>query len=67
MEQTKCPRCGGTEFNEFDCGPDSYDDDIAYTSETCKTCGLYHSGWTDKWLIECENWRDEENAEEYIV
>jgi len=28
----KCPRCGGIEFRELDCGPDTYDDDITYTS-----------------------------------
>jgi hypothetical protein len=44
----KCPRCKCTEFKEIDCGPDSYEDDIFYTSYICKDCGLYYSGWTDK-------------------
>jgi len=60
----KCPRCQGEEFKEIDCGPDS---DIFYTSEICNRCGLYHSGWTDKWLIDCENWRDEEDAKEFSL
>ncbi|GEM_PF-5471208 len=61
----KCPRCGVMEYYEIDCGPDGYDDDITYTSEICKNCGLYKSGWTGKWLIDCEGWGDEEGAEEY--
>lgn len=61
----KCPRCGGTQFRELDCGPDSYDDDIVYVSQVCIGCGLYHSGWTDKWLIDCASWRDEDDAKEY--
>jgi hypothetical protein len=61
----KCPRCGNDKFNEVDCGPDSYDDDIFYISYICKQCGLYNSGWTDKWLIDCECWQDEEEAKEY--
>ena len=61
----KCPRCGFEKFTEIDCGPDGYDDDITYTSEICEKCGLYHSGWTDKWLIDCEYWTDEEEAIEY--
>jgi len=65
MMPEKCPRCGGTEFREIDCGPDGYDDDITYTSEICRACCLYHSGWTDKWFVDCETWTDEEDAEEY--
>ena len=62
---TICPRCGGEVFKEIDCGPDSYDDDFFYISKICKKCGLYNSGWTDKWFIDCKNWRDEEDAEEF--
>lgn len=65
MVSMKCPRCGGEKFREVDCGPDGYDDDIAYTSEICEGCELYHSGWTDKWLINCEMWQEEEYAEEF--
>lgn len=61
-----CPRCGNTTFDEIDCGPDSYEDDIFYISQRCTKCGLWHSGWTDKWLIDVDNWRDEEDAEEYV-
>jgi hypothetical protein len=60
-----CPRCKSKDFREVDCGPDSWDDDIAYTSEICQKCGLYLSGWTDKWLIDCESWIEEETSEEY--
>ena len=60
-----CPRCGGSVFREIDCGPDSWDDDVSYTSFICKDCGLYYSGWTQKWLIDCENWTDEDRCEEF--
>lgn len=62
-----CPRCGCEEFEEHDCGPDNWDDDIFYLSYACKRCGLWYSGWTNKWLINCESWRDEEDAEEFTV
>ena len=65
MVKFKCPRCESEDFKEIDCGPDTYEDDISYTSEICKKCGLYHSGWTDKWLVDCEGWRDEEDAKEF--
>lgn len=61
----KCPRCGSEEFWDYDCGPDSYEDDIAYTSYKCKKCGLWYDGWRDRWLEDCENCGDEEEAEEY--
>ncbi len=60
-----CPRCGGNDFYEIDCGPDGYDDDITYGSNICNKCGLYHSGWTDKWLVDCDNWTEEEDAAEF--
>lgn len=63
--ETKCPRCGGTDFRDIDCGPDSYDDDITYTSEKCNSCGLWYDGWSHKWLIDCECWQDAEGCEEY--
>ena len=53
MEELVCPRCGGKEFTEAICGPDSVEDDISYTSDVCVNCGLWHSGWTDRWLIDC--------------
>lgn len=61
----QCPRCKGEKFTEKDCGPDSYEDDIFYISYVCDGCKLYNSGWTDKWLIDCEYWQDEEDAEEF--
>ena len=61
-----CPRCGNTEFSERECGPDTYDADITYTSWICTQCGLWYSGWTGQWLIDCESWRDEQDCEEYI-
>lgn len=63
--ESACPRCGGQEFGERECGPDSYEDDITYTSDVCTRCGLWHSGWTDRWLVDCDTWLDEEGAEEY--
>ena len=63
----ECPRCHGTGFIEHDCGPDTYDDDISYISFSCRNCGLWYSGWTDKWLIDCDGWRDEENGKEFIL
>lgn len=62
---TQCPRCGRSEFDDHDCGPDSYEDDIFYISWSCRHCGLWLSGWTDRWLIDVEFWRDEETAHEY--
>ena len=67
MYELVCPRCGSKEFEERDCGPDSYEDDISYTSDVCVSCGLWHSGWTDTWLVDCDSWRDEEYAEEYVA
>ena len=64
-EWEKCPRCGGEDFRTVDCGPDTYDDDITYTSEICNKCGLWYSGWTDKWLINCEYWQEEEDSKEF--
>lgn len=61
-----CPRCHSTDLYERDCGPDSYDDDISYTSYICKNCGLWYDGWVDKWLIykdgsNVECWQDTED------
>jgi hypothetical protein len=61
-----CPRCNGIKFIEHDCGSDSYDDDICWSSQSCEVCGLWHSNWTDKWYIDCASWRDEDDAEEFI-
>ena len=62
-----CPRCGCKDFDEIDCGPDTYDDDITYTSYKCTSCGLWWDGWVDKWYIDVECWRDVEYAEEYVA
>jgi ribosomal protein S27AE len=64
--EEQCPRCGGLEFREVECGPDNYENDITYRSDICSNCGLYYSGWSNKWLVDCENWLNEEGAEEYI-
>jgi hypothetical protein len=63
--QLVCPRCGGSEFLEIDCGPDGYDDDITWTSDVCDQCGLWFSGWDGRWLIDCTSWHDEVDAEEF--
>lgn len=60
-----CPRCGGTQFSQRDCGPDGWDDDIFYISDVCETCGLWHDGWTDKWYVDVDTWSDVEGADEY--
>jgi len=67
----KCPRCDSTDFDEHDCGPDSYEDDITYTSYSCKKCGLWYDGWRDDWLIQTdgtnvEYWNDSEDAVPYL-
>lgn len=66
IEEDRCPRCNGNDFRQVECGPDSYEDDIFYMSTICNNCGLYYSGWTGKWLVDVEGWRDEEDAEEFI-
>ncbi len=60
-----CPRCKGTEFEEIDCGPDGWDDDITYTSEKCTQCGLWHDGWDENWYIDVDSWVEVEVAEIY--
>ena len=62
----KCPRCGNNKFREIDCGPDGWDDDITYTSEICTKCELWYDGWQNKWLIDCDGWRDAEDCDEFI-
>lgn len=60
-----CPNCG-KEMQEYDCGPDSYDDDITYTSDYCFDCELWCDGWFDKWGLGTypdsedlkENWKE---------
>lgn len=65
MSELVCPRCGNTTFTELDCGPDSYDDDVTWTSYVCTKCELWYSDWTEKWLVDCTSWRDESTSEEY--
>jgi len=63
--ETMCPRCGGKEFIEHDCGPDGYDDDVTWSAEECKKCGLWYSSWRDEWLVDVSSWVDEEDAKIY--
>lgn len=65
-ERFKCPRCGGTDYAEVDCGPDGYDDDITYESEVCENCGLWYDGWVGRWFVDVQSWRDVGFAEEYV-
>ena len=60
-----CPRCGSSDFDEIDCGPDSYEDDIAYESYRCQKCSLWYDGWGDKWFDNINSWQDVEGAEEW--
>ena len=60
-----CPRCGGTEFEEIECGPDTWEDDVFYISYRCKKCGLWYDGWTEKWYVDVDSWMDVEDAQEY--
>lgn len=54
-----CPECKEEkEFFEVDCGPDTYDDDIAYTSYICEKCKIYCDGWNDNWYEEGTVWTD---------
>lgn len=62
-----CPRCGSTQFDEHDCGADSYESDITWTAYECRTCGLWYSGWRDEWLIDVASWQDEDGATEFAV
>jgi len=64
-EQLTCPRCGSTEFDELDSGPDTYEDDITYTSYRCRRCDLFYDEWIDKWCVDCDNWADAADAEAY--
>lgn len=60
-----CPRCGGREFIEHECGPDTYEDDVAWISYTCKNCRLRYAGWREVWVDNCETWQEEEDAVEW--
>jgi len=63
----ECPRCGNDkEFEERDSGPDSFDDDISYTSYICKKCGLFNDGWVDKWFKDTECWSEVDDDNEFI-
>jgi len=63
-----CPKCGKQDYSEHDCGPDSWDDDIAWTSYRCKGCSLWYDGWSGKWYEDIEAWQDvDEYAKPYQV
>ena len=51
-----CPHCKCEK--ELDEGPDSYEDDISYTSYVCNTCKIYCNGWTDDWYEEGTRWQE---------
>jgi len=54
-----CPHCKcKREFDDLDEGPDSYEDDISYTSYVCNTCQIYCNGWTDDWFEEGTRWQE---------
>jgi transcription elongation factor Elf1 len=65
FEDLKCLRCGNEIFEEIDCGFDSYDNDISYSSYKCKNCGLWFDGWMKKWFIDVDFWQEIESAKEY--
>ncbi len=64
-EELACPRCGNTSFTKLWCGPDSYDNDITWTSYVCTKCELWYSGWSERWLVDCDSWTEEDTSEEY--
>lgn len=64
-ETRHCPKCNNTEFIEHDCGPDTYEDDITYTSFSCIKCGLWFDGWISKWYENVTSWSDTEGEEPY--
>jgi hypothetical protein len=43
-----CPRCGGTEFREIECGADTCDSPLFYSYE-CRCCELTCVGWGETW------------------
>ena len=59
-----CPRCGGTEFDEHECGSDTWDS-YSVTCYSCRACGLWYNTWTGAWLVDCESCCDVEDAKEY--
>ncbi len=59
-----CPRCGKQDYSDVDCGPDGWDDDIAYTSQVCTGCKLFYDGWVDNWF-EVDNWTEVEGEKPY--
>ena len=59
-----CPRCGGTEFDEHECGDDTWDS-YSVPYYICRGCGLWFNTWTDAWLVDCESCFDVEDAAEF--
>ena len=51
----KCPKCG-KEMELLDGGPDTYDDDITWSSGYCEACRYGYHGWDDKWIEDCDRW-----------
>jgi hypothetical protein len=60
-----CPRCGGKDFEERECGRDTWDS-VGWTADVCLGCALWYSNWLGKWLIDCESCSDEDDAEEFV-
>lgn len=48
MEET-CPRCGGADYHEFECGDDSWDS-YSHTVYVCVWCELNYHDWGDYWF-----------------
>jgi hypothetical protein len=59
-----CPRCGGEDFILRKAGPVGANGDT-YESDECTECGLWHDGLRDRWLVDVNDWTEEEGAIEY--
>jgi hypothetical protein len=64
LEPHVCPRCSGVMFEAHACGEDGTD---AWTAWSCRHCGLWFSGLTERWLVDVWRWQDEAGAVEYVA
>lgn len=62
-----CPKCKGTKFYQVDCWPDSYEDDISYSSDVCEKCELWLDGCDGNWYEDINSWQDTEDAKPYMT